>query len=316
MPPPADDEEPPPAADSRLLLVESEFARTLTVMARPDNTLSMIIRQAWETGSLDVMTRKDPLQVKDAHVSIIGHITTDELRKNLNVTERANGFANRFMFFMVKRSQELPFGGDKIDYQTIVPELIEARLNARQVGRMKLSASFKELWPKEYSRLTAEHPGMFGAITSRAESHVMRLAMIYALLDRSTEIDAVHLKAALEVWRYCEDSVRYIFGTSLGDDTADTILQELRKQPDGLARTEISKLFHNNKEASEIKRALKMLERVGLAVCEQEETAGRKRETWFVAENEKRSDLEQGRQLNSSKAGNTRRAKVLARTGG
>jgi Primase C terminal 2 (PriCT-2) len=40
-----------------------------------------------------------------------GHITIDELRARLTRTDAANGFANRFLFPLVRRSKELPFGG-------------------------------------------------------------------------------------------------------------------------------------------------------------------------------------------------------------
>jgi hypothetical protein len=36
--------------------------------------------------------------------------------------------------------------------------------------------------------------------------------MIYALLDGSLQIELCHLKAALECWRYCQDSALYIWG--------------------------------------------------------------------------------------------------------
>ena len=38
---------------------------------------------------------KSPAKATDAHISVIGHITTDELRRSLTRTEAANGFANR-----------------------------------------------------------------------------------------------------------------------------------------------------------------------------------------------------------------------------
>ena len=114
-----------------------------------------------------------------------------------------------------------------------------------------------------------------------AASHVIRLAMIYALLDGTKVIKDVHLKAALEVWRYCEDFVRYIFGANLGDDTADTILLALRRSGVGLTRTEISKVCSHNKSGSEITRALSVLEREGLAGCEK--TTGRhSKEIWHA----------------------------------
>ena len=53
--------------------------------------------------------------------------------------------------------------------------------------------------------------------------------MIFALLDRSKEIREEHLRAGLAVWRYADASARYVFGSTLGDPTADEILRALRK---------------------------------------------------------------------------------------
>ena len=64
-------------------------------------------------------------------------------------------------------------------------------------------------------------------MTARGDAQCRRLALIYALLDQATEIQMPHLRAALEVWSYCEDSVRYLYGTATGDETADAILRSL-----------------------------------------------------------------------------------------
>jgi Protein of unknown function (DUF3987) len=278
-----DDDEGPKVADSRLMLLESEFARVLTVMNRPDNTLSAIIRSAWETGKLSVMTRKNPLEVNNAHVSIIGQITDDELRKHLNATERANGFANRFVFAMVRRSKPLPFGGKQIDYTELAEELSNVQRWAQDADQVRWGSDAKEIWPTHYERLTAEKFGMLGALTSRGAPHVLRLAIIYALLDRSKIIRKAHLLAALEVWRYCEASAKYIFGMAIGDDTADTILRELQRSDDGLTRTAIYiDVFSKNKSSSDISRALELLERDGLARCEEIKTTKRSKEVWHA----------------------------------
>jgi hypothetical protein len=84
-------------ADKRLLVAEAEFANALTVMERAGNNLSPVIRAAWEGLTLSTMTKNSPLSATGGHISIVGHITTDELRRRLNRTEVANGFANRFM---------------------------------------------------------------------------------------------------------------------------------------------------------------------------------------------------------------------------
>jgi hypothetical protein len=110
----------------------------------------------------------------------------------------------------------------------------------------------------------------------------MRLALIYALLERSEVIQEPHLRAALALWEYAEASARYIFGDRLGDPTADDILEALRREPDGLTRTNIRDLFKRNRSADRISGALALLLRSGLARFETEKTEGRPEERWFV----------------------------------
>ncbi len=95
----------------RLLIVEGEFISPLKVMGRQGNILSPVIRNAWDSGNLNILTKNSPAQATDAHVSIIGHITRDELLSQFNRIEMANGFGNRFLWVCAKRSQVLPEGG-------------------------------------------------------------------------------------------------------------------------------------------------------------------------------------------------------------
>ena len=112
----------------------------------------------------------------------------------------------------------------------------------------------------------------------------MRLACIYALLDLSPCIRKEHLEAALALWEYCEASAQYIFGDALGDPVADVIYQALRiASAKGLTRTEISTLFHHNREKSQIDRALGVLVTRGRIKSEKKETGGRSAEVWLIA---------------------------------
>jgi hypothetical protein len=72
-------------------------------------------RKAWDGGILSTMTRSSSLRATGAHISIVGHITVEELRARLTRTDTANGFANRFLFALVKRSKVLPFGGSALE---------------------------------------------------------------------------------------------------------------------------------------------------------------------------------------------------------
>jgi len=99
-------------SDKRLMVVEEEFASTLRVMGREGSNLSPVIRKAWDGGKLTTMAKNSPATATDAHISIIGHITADELRRYLDRTECCNGFANRFLFLCVRRVRTLPDGGN------------------------------------------------------------------------------------------------------------------------------------------------------------------------------------------------------------
>src|SRR5262249_10290624 len=149
-----------------------------------------------------------PLKATNPHISVIGHITEDELRMNLTRTDMASGSANRFLFALVRRSKFLPDGGDLEDDEIVrlVALVKDAVEFARQRGRLKMTAEARKLWHGVYPKLSEGQPGLLGAITARAEAQVIRLALIYALLDKSADIDIAHLQAALAVWEYCEAS--------------------------------------------------------------------------------------------------------------
>ena len=272
--------------DKRLLVLEPEFASVLRILDREGNTLSAIIRQSWDNGALRILNKNSPAQATNAHISLIGHITADELRRYLTATEMGNGFANRILWICARRSKSLPEGGnvDESDLQDVKSRVAEAVKFARSTDELLRTEKAAKLWREIYPELSAGSPGLLGAVTSRAEAQVMRLASIYALLDSSNMIKEVHLRAALAAWKYAEQSARWIFGDSLGNPIADEILRELRKSPDGLTRTEIRDLFGRNRRAEEIEPALASLAECGLArpQTDKGKGPGRPSERWVA----------------------------------
>ena len=81
--------------------------------------------------------------------------------------------------------------------------------------------------------LTEPQAGLAGAVCDRAEAHVVRLALLYALIDQAHEIALEHLDAALALWEYAAASARWVFGDSLGDPLADEIYRALLDEPTG-----------------------------------------------------------------------------------
>jgi len=272
----------PGVEDKRLLAMESEFAGILRNMGREGNILSVIIRQAWDKGDLRTLTKNTPAVSTGAHISIIGHVTKDELQRYLDRTEAANGFGNRFIWLFVERSKCLPEGGNfnQADLGPIILKLKVVIDFSKGAGEVKRDEPARKIWAEIYPQLSEGKPGLAGALTSRGEAQVMRLAGLYALLDQSLLIKPVHLHAALALWDYAEASVRYIFGNAIGDPIADQILAALKNSQKGFTRTEISNLFGRNIKADRLQKALTSLQIHGLALVEALETDGRKAEIW------------------------------------
>jgi Protein of unknown function (DUF3987) len=228
--------------DKRLMVLEGELAGPLKVMSREGNTLSVALRQAWDGDRLKTLTKNSPMKATGAHISVVGHITKEELLRHLNETEQANGLANRLIWLLVKRSKELPFGGSwhEVEKTSLVERLRSALEFGKSAGQVVWGESAKEAWQKVYGPLSEGKPGLFGAVVGRAEAQVVRLATLYAVIGESSCIELEHLKAALALWDYAEESARYVFGDATGGPVADEMMEALRAAGSkGLSRTEL-----------------------------------------------------------------------------
>lgn len=247
----------------RFLAYLPEFASLLGVMKREGNILSAVLRSAWDGDNLRVLTRKEPLFAKNVHLSAIAHITPEELLSNLSATDKANGFANRFLLTFVRRSKCLPEGGANPDMSDIVRRLREAVEAARFISNpIRRDEDATKLWAGVYPRLTDVRPGLRGALLGRADAHVLRLSMLYALLDSSSEIRVEHLRAALAFWEYCENSIKFIFSSAASDPDEQKILDYLASGPATVS--ELSAAFSNNRSKEWLEAKLTSMVRNGL----------------------------------------------------
>lgn len=245
--------------DKRLLIVESEFASVLQACRREGNTLSAILRDGWDGNPLGVLPRSNKDHGAEPHIAMIGNITIEELQRHLTSTDRANGFGNRILWVCVRRSKLLPHGDNPLneaEVEALVTRLRKVIESVPTLGRVQFDKVAAVAWNRVYRELAKDSPGLFSTMTVRAEAQCVRLATVFAILDCSAVIRQEHLNAAMEVWRYCEDSVRFIFGDAMGDETADAICRMLKNSQSEMAQTEISHAFGKHKPAAELTRAL------------------------------------------------------------
>jgi hypothetical protein len=186
--------------DKRLLVLDAEFAGTLKIMSREGNSLSSVIRQAWDSGRLSTLVKNSPNRATDAHISLISHVSKEELTRYMSESEAAGGFANRFLFCCSRRAQVLPEGGATPFYGSIVERLNDALELGKKADVLVRDDEARRVWADVYPQLSEGKGGMFGLVTNRAEAQVLRLSVIYSLLDCSRVVQLPHLLAALAVW--------------------------------------------------------------------------------------------------------------------
>jgi hypothetical protein len=274
----------PGVEDKRLWVVESEFASVLRVAQREGNTLTAIVRRAWDRGDLRSLTKNSPARATGAHISIVGHVSRDELLRYLDHSELASGFVNRFLTVAARRARVLPDGeGVPLEaLQRLAPRIQEAIAWAATPRTVVRDAEARAIWHEVYPELSEGKPGMFGGAVNRAAAQVLRISVLYAALDCSPRITAEHLMAGLAVWRYAEQSARWVFGDAIGDPVADTILRALRRGGQQ-TRNDLVNLFDRHLNRARIDRALGLLLAAGLVRHEERrDTGGCPSEVWHA----------------------------------
>jgi hypothetical protein len=273
-----------PATDRRLFLLAEEFASILHLLGRETGQLSPLLRCAWDGGDLSVHDARTLLHATAAHISLVGHVTQSELLHHIGRAEAHNGFANRCLWTSVHRSQSLPNGGALPPHElsALARELRQALewIHVQTSLVFRRSETAQQLWNDCYPALSQGRPNVYGAATSRAEAHVLRLSAIYAALDTSPEVDVCHLQAALAVWDYCRASARLFFDTTPIDPAASRISQALDVNPQGLSKTQLRGLFHKHISKERIDLALEQLINLGLIRDQTSPGPGRHATLW------------------------------------
>jgi hypothetical protein len=197
-------------------------------------------------------------------VTLLGHITPGELRAKLTDTDTANGFANRLVFLAVRRARLVPFpiAPDEHVRQFIEP-LHLAIVEARVPGEMTFDEAARDCWESFYAELgRTPRLGLAGAVTGRHEAQVARLALVYAVADRSPLVGVAHLQAAIALADYARRSATWALGDSTGNRHADVLRRMLA---DGELGWDEAKRVLGLRTAADMAEAVAVLVDAGLA---------------------------------------------------
>lgn len=271
--------------DKRLLCLETEFGNVLAAKGRTGSTLTGVIRQAWDSGDL-FNTKIRAVQATGAHVVFCGHVTPAELHDAAGRTDVANGFLNRFLFAHAQAVRSIPLPEPPPDavLAPLAAELRQAVAAASGRGRVELSPAAAELWRRLYPHLDADAEGAVGALLARTKPYLLRIALVYSLLDGAERIGPAHLRAACAVWDYHAATVRRLYQGRTGNALDGRVLDALRDAGGEASRTDLTRALSGHVRAAELDAARDRLTAAGSVEVESVETPGRPREVWRTSE--------------------------------
>jgi hypothetical protein len=132
--------------DKRLLVLESELGRGFAAIESGANSLSAVLREAWDGDPLRTLVKRQASTCLEPHVALIGAITQEELQTRLGETELWNGLGNRFLWIRVTRPHlladavELPWH----ELEGPMHRIAEAIELAQNVGELHRSECARE----------------------------------------------------------------------------------------------------------------------------------------------------------------------------
>jgi hypothetical protein len=213
--------EDPGVNDKRLMVCLDEFATAFNAMTREANNLAPLLRQAFDGDqTLQAMIKRYPQKATNPHISLAACITDAEIAALLDdrrhKTKNVDGTLNRILWVASKRSKFLASlsHDDRramdAGITAIVPKL-KSTLDWAHGRDLDVTWSDDALpiWNDFYAN--CQPPGGYEGHIGRAEAHVCKLALTYALVDQSEVIDVAHLRAALAFYTYCRESALAIF---------------------------------------------------------------------------------------------------------
>jgi hypothetical protein len=274
----------PGVDDKRLFILTEELSSALQAMAREGNTLSSIVRQVFDSGNLEPLTKSSKIKATGAHIGVLGHITIYELNGLLQECQIHNGLINRFLWFCSRRQKVCTFpepisDNDILIFQSEIKDIVRF---SSKVGEIRHSKASRELWEEFYPGLSDSDGGFMGAVLERAPALVLRLAMLHCLVDCQEALTDKHLETAIMVWDYCEKSARYIFADKdVKNPLAKKILTLLEIKP--LSLTEIYNGLAKHFESKNIQSTLKSLMERNKVIVDRTRTLGRTRTTYGLS---------------------------------
>jgi hypothetical protein len=289
--------------DNRLFIQTEEFSKVLKAINWANNNLEEVLCECWDCKSaINSTNKKDDFFAENPFVSIFGNTTPRALKVYLGILQQENGFGNRFLWPMVRKTRVESFPEDVgwYQHQNVLKHFGEVLEWARKLKEQAppegilmgwANDGVRDLWDsfcKSYDKIS-------NVLLARRKPIVLRLASNFAVFEKSLKVGVKHLEAGMEHWRYNVDSIDHNFGDDICITNPKTkamfwLLQKAPIGPSGspeLSRTALSTGAFRGNQASpvEVQQAFHGLLEAKVARFEMRKGLGRATEMWILTIN-------------------------------
>jgi hypothetical protein len=274
----------PGVDDKRLMIVYDELVTLWIKHRRQGNVLMSYYRSAYDGKAWRPGAKSNQDRCMRPRVSVCGATTHSDIKKYLPEGFLDDGSANRYLWVLAREMKPNPYA-DPVPANICKDDISEL---AKIVARIRSTPGTWQMeWTPEAMALVKgeiyykARAYRNHVVTSRAETQVLRIAMILALADGKHMIGVEHVNAAWLFWEYCAKCAIAIFGLCKLAEKAERILEFLREKGSrGASRTDIRvKVFQNRIGPQELTIVCDELLKAKLSRKE-----GKHPERWFAIE--------------------------------
>ena len=272
-----------PAPDPRMIVLETEWESVLARTRREGNTLSAVLRDAWDGRTLATMNAGGASREVAVHaLTVVGHITPQALQDGMTGTDLTNGFLNRFIPLAVHRPH-LVVWPEEMTVNARSSLLTIATKKKGEDGEYILTPEAKNLYTAWYTVYSAESEKTTDRVamaTGRAVPNLLRLALIYAWLDDTPNlIDVQHIEAAIAVIDNARASAQLLLAA--GRAGVDGKILKALRDNGPMTKTDLFNHFARHVSADQLNEALTALVNSGEVVVDKKtDTGGRPSELY------------------------------------
>jgi hypothetical protein len=205
----------------KLSVFDPEFSQTLKKGHTRNSILLSKLREALDSPpELKHPTRTNPIIAKNPFLSFLGATTKAGLENAIQETDFTTGTVNRFLWISCDEDVmpiPEPQPPKRDAWKKVIQKVKDAVGHWAKKGPTKfiLSKDARKLWDQWYKqwwkRQRAIADPIIASATERIHTHIRKVAMIMAALEKRSEITVDDLQRAITFGEYCQRSAEQLF---------------------------------------------------------------------------------------------------------